>query len=153
MRLAGHPLHPMLVHFPVAFWTVATAAHVAATAGLAEVGWLAGLAGGAGLATAALAMIAGAAELPRIDRDSAAMRIATWHMMTMATVWLLYLVAFLLQGMAVSPESGPPPSASAANLIATASAVAGFVLMAGGGWLGGQLVYGHGVGVGDRRRG
>jgi len=26
LRLAGHPLHPMLVHFPIALWTLAVVA-------------------------------------------------------------------------------------------------------------------------------
>ena len=25
MRVFGHPLHPMLVHFPIAFWTLGSA--------------------------------------------------------------------------------------------------------------------------------
>ena len=34
MRLFGHPIHPMLVHFPIALWTVAAGAYVASAAGV-----------------------------------------------------------------------------------------------------------------------
>ena len=60
MRIAGHPIHPMLIPFPIAFFVATLAADIAfsqsgdpfwITAGR----WLLG----AGLVTAALAAIAG----------------------------------------------------------------------------------------------
>lgn len=143
MRIRGHPVHPMLVHFPVAFWTVAALAHVAAAAGLDEraIG-IARLADGAGLAVALLAMGAGLMELRTIEERSVALRVATWHMMTMAAVWFCFLAALLL-----SIASPAALDLRTAELAATASAVIGFLLMAVGGWLGGRLVYEFGVGV------
>ncbi|HEY7688667.1 MAG TPA: DUF2231 domain-containing protein [Dongiaceae bacterium] len=143
MRIRGHPVHPALVHFPIAFWTVAALAHVVAAAGLDERAMgLARLANGAGLAMALPAMAAGLMELRSIGEGSAAMRVATWHLTVMATVWLCFLVALLLSG-ASSAVIGSPT----AQLTAAASAVIGFLLMAVGGWLGGRLVYEFGVGV------
>ncbi len=97
MRLFGHPIHPMLVHFPIVFWTVATGAYVASAAGVTELAdRLAKFANGAGLLIAMLAMLVGLLELRTIDSRSEAMRAATWHMMVMATVWVCFLIALML---------------------------------------------------------
>ena len=97
MRLFGHPIHPMLVHFPIALWTVAVGAYVASAAGVTEpVDIIAKFANGGGLMLAMLAMLAGLLELRSIDSQSEAMRVATWHMMIMATVWVCFLVALML---------------------------------------------------------
>ena len=141
MRLFGHPLHPMLVHFPIVFWTVAAAAYIASAAGVTELAdVLAKFANGAGLIMAMLAMLAGLFELRSIDRSSEAMRVATWHLMIMATVWVCFLLALML------PMSTELDHATA-QLAAVACAVAGFLLMGVGGWLGGRLVYEFGIAV------
>jgi uncharacterized membrane protein len=140
MRIFGHPIHPMLVHFPIVFWTVAVGAYVASAAGLTEsIEAIAKFANGAGLVMAMLAMIAGLLELRTIDIRSEAMRVATWHMLVMATVWVCFLVALL----SISPEL----AGSTARLAVVAFAVLGFLLMAVGGWLGGRLVYEFGIAV------
>jgi uncharacterized membrane protein len=143
MRIGGHPVHPMLVHFPVAFWTVATAAYLAAAAGLDErAAGIANFSNGAGLIMAVFAVIAGLSELRRIEARSAAMRVATWHLMIMATAWFCFLLALLL---ATSAETAVERWAAQAG--AAAGAGIGFILMAAGGWLGGRLVYEFGVGA------
>ncbi|MFZ0764562.1 MAG: DUF2231 domain-containing protein [Bradyrhizobium sp.] len=144
MRLFGHPIHPMLVHFPIVLWTVAAGAYVAGAAGVTEpVAMIAKFANSGGLIMAMLAMLAGVLELRSISSQSEAMRVATWHMMIMATVWICFLVALML-----SISVGFDPST--AQLAAAACAVAGFLLMGVGGWYGGRLVYEFGVAVKDR---
>jgi uncharacterized membrane protein len=146
MRLFGHPIHPMLVHFPIVLWTVATGAYVASAAGLAgPAAAIAKFANSAGLTMAILAMIAGLLELRCIDSRTEAMRVATWHMIMMATVWICFLVALM---MSISPEL----DRSTAQLVAVACAVAGFLLMGVGGWLGGRLVYEFGIAVKDQTK-
>jgi len=142
MRLWGHPIHPMLVHFPVAFWTVATCAHLAEAAGIEAAAALARASNGAGLIVAALAMVAGLLELRAIESRSRAMQVATWHLMAMATAWFCFLLAWLLS---ISPAVAADPAL--ARRAGAVSAVAGFLLMGAGGWLGGRLVYEFGVGV------
>jgi uncharacterized membrane protein len=145
MRLFGHPIHPMLVHFPVAFWTVAAVAYVASAADVVEsADVIAKFANGAGLTMAMLAMFAGLFELRSIDSRSEAMRVATWHMMTMATVWVCFLVALML-----SISTGL--NRSTAQLATVACAVVGVLLMGVGAWLGGRLVYDFGVAVKGKR--
>lgn len=146
MRLFGHPIHPMLVHFPIVLWTVAAAAYVASAAGVTEsADAVAKFANAAGLMMAMLAMLAGLFELRAIDSRSEAMRVATWHLMVMATVWVCFLVALML-----SISTGLDQAT--AQLAALACAVAGFLLMAVGGWLGGRLVYEFGIAVKDRTK-
>jgi uncharacterized membrane protein len=141
MRFLGHPIHPMLVHFPIAFWTVAMLAYMSAAAGVGDPAHTtARFANAAALAMAALAMLAGLVELRSIDSRSAAMNLATRHMMVMATVWICFLFALMVPVF-------PDLDRSTARFAATALAGAGSLLMAVGGWLGGQLVYRHGVGV------
>jgi len=145
MRIFGHPVHPMLVHFPIVFWTVALVAYVASAAGVTEpVDGIAKYANGAGLIMAMLAMLAGLVELRTIENRSEAMRIATWHMMVMATVWTCFLLALLLS---ISGAADRSP----ARLAVAACAVVGFLLMGIGGWLGGRLVYEFGIAVKDRK--
>jgi uncharacterized membrane protein len=79
MRLWGHPIHPMLVHFPVAFWTVAALAYIADAAGVAGAAAAAKFGNAAGLIMALLAIAAGLIELRLIDSRSEAMRVATSH--------------------------------------------------------------------------
>ena len=97
----------------------------------------------AGLLMALLAMLAGGFELRTIDSRSEAMRIATWHMMLMATVWFCFLAALMLQVSAGLDRSMSP-------LVVAACAVAGFLLMIAGAWFGGRLVYDFGVAVKTR---
>lgn len=144
MRLLGHPVHPMLVHFPIVLWTIATVAYVTIAAGAGEPAMLvAKLANAAGLIVAILAMLAGALELRAIDKQSEAMQVAVWHMMIMATSWTCFVLAFVLS---VSTTL----SHSTAEFGAAAGAVAGFVLMGVGGWFGGRLVYEFGIAVKGR---
>jgi uncharacterized membrane protein len=146
MRIGGHPVHPMLVHFPVAFWTVAAAAYLAAAAGLDDRGiGIANFANGAGLIMAILAMIAGLSELRRLEARSEAMRVATWHLMVMATAWFCFLLALLLATAAETAIDRWTAQTGAA-----AGAGIGFILMALGGWLGGRLVYEFGVGAREK---
>src|SRR5437016_1158285 len=127
MRIFGHPVHPMLVHFPIVFWTVAAGAYIASAIEVTgSIEGIAKFANGAGLIMAMLAMIAGLIELRTIDSRSEAMRVATWHMMVMATVWVCFLVALMLS-VSVGLDG------STVHLAVVACAVAGFLLMGIGG--------------------
>ena len=133
----------MLVHFPIAFWTVAVGAYVAGAAGILEsFDGIAKFTNSAGLIIAMLAMVAGLTELRTIDSASEAMRVATWHMMIMAAVWICFLLALVLTNAA-----GGAMDRATAQLVAAAAAGVGFLLMTVGGWLGGRLVYEFSVGI------
>ncbi len=72
-RIAGHPIHPMIVSFPIAFYT-ATVAMLLAYIGTLEAFWyrVAMVANVAGIVTALLAVIPGAIDLYALPKDSRA---------------------------------------------------------------------------------
>lgn len=142
LRLGGHPVHPMLVHFPIALWTVAVALDAAgwispsATFPVAAFGCLA-----AGVVLAAIAMLAGFLDFVAIPRGHEAQGVAVSHMLAMGTAWLLFLSSLALRGWPPAPSVSPWASGVAG---------VGFIALAAGGWLGGKLVYGFGIGVASR---
>lgn len=132
-----HPLHPAVVHFPVACWSLATASDFASLwLGETAWQWSAGLlAVGCGMAV--LALVAGLIELVRVPEGDA-LRDAYLHMAAMLTAFALFTARLLLRQEGLQPL---PPDGVALVLDAL-----GFTALAVGGWLGGRLVYGHGVG-------
>jgi uncharacterized membrane protein len=138
MRLLGHPLHPMLVHFPIAFWSAGSFCDALTLAGLAQARPIAWLAIGAGDAVAILTMLAGMIDYAAIEDRivPAALR----HMAWMAGAWLLYTTAFVLRSDGLAPGIGPA-------LWPALLGFAGFAALLGGAWRGGDLVYRHGAGV------
>ncbi len=72
-RVAGHPIHPMIVSFPIAFYT-ATVAMLLAYIGTLEAFWyrVAMVANIAGIVTALVAVVPGAIDLFALPKDSRA---------------------------------------------------------------------------------
>jgi uncharacterized membrane protein len=79
-RVAGHPLHPMLVAFPLAFYT-ATVATLLVYIGTREAFWyrVAMIANLAGIATAVIAAVPGAIDVFALPRGSRARAIGLRH--------------------------------------------------------------------------
>ena len=133
-----HPLHPALVHFPVACWSLATAADIAGFR-FGDPAWhLAGVLLAIGLVMSIPALLAGMHELIRVAADSPAWPTIYLHMGAMSAALLLYAIN-LFARLDHTTLLAPGP-------IALACSVLGFVALALGGWLGGKLVYGHGLG-------
>lgn len=134
----SHPIHPALVHFPVACWTLASVADVAGL-WVGKSAWaLAGTLMIVGLVMAVPAMIAGVFEFVRIPDDGPAMGIVLWHMGAAMTALLLYGCSLLLR--LDHRQIGPPGS------VALGLSIAGLLVLLVAGWLGGTLVYRHGIG-------
>jgi uncharacterized membrane protein len=136
----AHPLHPALVHFPVACWSLATMGDVASLAfGDPRIWFVSNVLLVFGLIAALAAMTAGLFELGKIDERSAAMRVAYWHMCLVVIAWAMYALSLYmrLNGSTLIRPDG----------VAIALSVLGFLLLAAAGWLGGTLVYGYGIGV------
>jgi uncharacterized membrane protein len=132
-----HPLHPALVHFPIACWSLAVAADVAGHwLGEAAWGWSGGLLV-VGCSGAVVAMLAGMAEVPRVP-EGAPMRDAWVHMGAMLTALAFFLARLLLR-----LDHLQPLAPDRLSLLLDAG---GFVALVVGGWFGGRLVYDHGVG-------
>lgn len=135
--MGRHPLHPMLVHFPIACWSLAVVADMAALLlGVPAGQWAPGLLA-VGCATAVLAMLAGMLEVGRVP-EGAALRTLYAHMALMLLALCVFAARLFWgrqQGLVGMPDA-----------IALLLDGAGFALLAVGGWYGGKLVYSHGVG-------
>ncbi|HJW47255.1 MAG TPA: DUF2231 domain-containing protein [Lysobacter sp.] len=135
----NHPLHPALVHFPIACWSLATAAD-AVSLFWGEPAWkFAGLLLAIGTVAAIATMLAGFVELMKVDADSPAMRVANRHMLLAVIAWSCYAASLFLrlEGTTLR-EPGP---------VALGLSALGFAALCVTGWLGGTLVYEHGVGT------
>lgn len=139
-RLTRHPLHPALVHFPIACWTAAPVFDLLYLVVHAPLWWRCSywlLAIGTAMALAAMA--AGLFDLARLPGDHPGQRPAQRHLVLMGSAWTLFLFDLLLR----SPQQLPSPATAWAAF--ALSAIAFAVLLAGA-YSGAELVYRHGVG-------
>ena len=138
--MLGHPIHPAIVHFPIALFLSATIADLAWLAGLTSDTHLAAVLMAGGLAGGLLAMGAGMADLVRLDQKLVphAMR----HVAAVGLAWLGYAIALYLRkdNLMASTTSAPDAAAIAASIVSAP-------MLALGGWLGGRLVYTFGANV------
>lgn len=138
MAGARHPLHPAVVHFPVACWSLATFADIASLWLGQPAWWLAGVLMVIGTLAALAAMATGLIEFVRIEAGSPALRDANRHMLLVMAAWMLYATSLFLrlQDMALA----------APGAAALATSIAGFLCLGAAGWMGGKLVYQHRIG-------
>lgn len=139
-RLLRHPLHPALVHFPIACWTAVPVLDLLYLVLHAPLWWRCSywvLA--IGCVTALAAMALGLFDLMRLPAAHPGQRPAQRHMLLMGSAWTLFLFDLLLR----SPQH--LPSATMA-WTAFALSVAAFAVLLVGAWTGAELVYRHGVG-------
>jgi len=139
----GHPLHPPLTDATIGAYTTATVLGTLAFAGVSEgnltrAWWLALL---VGLGFTAFAALTGLADWLSITWRSPLWWTATWHMLSMlaATGFFALAAAFGHDRYAVGEMGGK-------TLIAT---LVGFAALTVGGWLGGAVVFTHGMRVLD----
>jgi uncharacterized membrane protein len=143
--LPGHPLHPPLTDATIGMFVLA--------AGLAVIGALGGIEDAAGkgcwlaliggLIVAAPTATTGFADWLRLEWGSDRWRTATLHMSAMVTAVILFALAAWLQHRGY--ERG---DVTTGGLVFS---VLGLVALSAGGWLGGTLVFVHGLRVIDTR--
>ena len=139
-RIAGHPVHPALVHFPVALWSATWFWDVLGASTGAEVWWQTGFwCLVAGTIMALPAAVAGAMDFAALGKDHPAEQIALRHMLLMGTALTVFIAALVVR-------AGPLPPAGGRLYAALALSSAGLALVAVGGWYGGRMVYQYGVG-------
>lgn len=133
--IARHPIHPMLIPFPIGLWVFSLICDIVRRSG-GSASWAdaAFYAIGIGVIGGALAAIPGLIDFLALPRERMK-SVAFWHMVINLTVETLFVIGFFLRR--ANPESG----------IAFALSIAGIVLLLVSGWLGGELVYVEGVGV------
>lgn len=134
-----HPIHPILVHFPIAAWIISTLGDITSLFTNEQVSWVAGVLLVIGTITALFAMVTGLIELSKIDSQNPAMKIANQHMMYIIISWSCYAVSLFLR-LDGTQLSQP-------GVFAIIMSVAGLIFLCIAGWLGGKLVYEHGIGV------
>src|SRR5699024_8327344 len=133
-----YPLHPTLVHFPVACWSLAVAAdYISLWSGTPTWRFTDGLIA-VGCVMALLAMLAGLLEIISIPEDGDAMRDAIIHAGFMIAALLLFGIRFMQGPYGLAPV--------APNMLSFILDAAGFLVLFIGGWYGGRLVYQHGIG-------
>ena len=139
-RIAGHPLHPALAHFPVGLWLAAVLWDLVGEWRSTEALWsqMSYWCLALGLAAALPAIATGLIEFFAIPRGGPAIDTATAHMMVMIGATALFGASWVLRANAGATTA---PTAWA---LALAFVGAGVLLF--GGWLGGTLVYCHAIG-------
>jgi len=145
MRLFGHPVHPMLVAFPIGLLALTPLFDALSCFGVmadaASAGYLCEL---AGLIGGGLAVITGFADFMKIPQsEHAAAKAAIIHASLALSMLSLFGVAFAVRG----------PRIAAATPLPLALEAAGAALIATTGWFGGHLVFSHGLGVDTRKPG
>lgn len=130
----------MLVHAPIACWSLTPVCDVLALGLNREEFWVvSAFLAAAGAVLGALAATAGSLDFERGHR--AAPKIAIAHAVLMGSAWVLSTIGALGRVAADYSPLSPP------HWWAIAAGVGALVLMVGGAWCGGEMVYGRGVGV------
>jgi uncharacterized membrane protein len=134
--IKGHPLHVMLIPLPLGLWIFSWVADLIYISGWGGEAWreVALYTLGGGVVGALLAAIPGYLDFRSLT-DPHSKKIGTWHMTLNLTIVLLFIVNFWMRAADLSWDGG--------FVLSTL----GVLLLGVSGWLGGELVYKHGVGV------
>jgi len=136
--IRNHPIHPMLIVFPIGLFIFSLVCDVVYHAGSANPFWkgMAFYSIGGGIIGALLAAIPGFIDYLSLP-EGVVRKTATLHM-----VMNLVVVAIFIFNLGLRYNAAPR-----SEILGVVLSVIGIGLMAGSGWLGGALVYEHGVGV------
>lgn len=141
-KLSGHPIHVMLVAFPIVFYTAATVGYSVFQFGNHDAFWfkLAYYMNVAGVATALLAAVPGMIDLTNVPRGNAARKRGGLHAGLNVTALIFFaIVAIKYNGMA----NNPPADA----MLAVALTILGSFLTMAAGFHGWELIARHKLGV------
>jgi uncharacterized membrane protein len=139
--LPGHPLHPPLTDATIGAYTFAFVAAILTKAGVAEhataqAWWLALV---VALCISVLTVLTGLLDWLSITSGTPLFRTATTHMLVMASASVCFLLAAIFGHacyVAADVSTGP--------FVLT---IVGFAVLMVGGWLGGAIVFVHGMRV------
>lgn len=134
--IAKHPLHPMLIALPIGMWVFSLACDVIALAtGAAAWSGMAYYAMAGGVIGALVAALPGLVDLFTLN-PSFVKRLGIWHMGVNLLVVVLFVIDLLWR-------RGGEPGAVGPFVLSLVA----ILLLGISGWLGGELVYVHGVAV------
>jgi len=133
-----HPIHPMLVYFPIACWSIATCIDVISPFYNLQQFEISGVLILIGLLLAFPAMLSGLIEIIKIDNASAAIAIVNKHMLFVLATWMFYAISLYIRfdKMVISQP----------DWLAITTSVFGFISLSIAGWYGGNLVYNYNIG-------
>lgn len=140
--IGGHPVHPMIIPFPIALWVFSLVADVIYLWRGNPVwrDWIAFYALLGGIIGAAVAAVPGVIDWMSL-KDKAVVKIANWHARLNVIALLIFAASFYLR-----TDSGSS-LVSGSYTIPVALSLLGVVLISISGWLGGEMVFKHGVAV------
>ena len=137
----GHPSHPPLTDFSIGTYTFAAIAAALGALGIAEDAagkamWLALV---VGLVVSAATIVTGVADYFKISSGTPLKRTATFHALANAAGSVCFMLAAFLQH-----DGYRAGEVTSGGLVAT---LVGFAFLSIGGWLGGTIVFVHGMRV------
>jgi uncharacterized membrane protein len=139
--LPGHPLHPPLTDATIGTYTFATICAFLDVLGISDEtaahAWALALV--VGLVVSAPTALTGLAEWLQIERGTPLRRTATTHLFAMVTATVLFLLTAV-----IGYSDGMDGIVASTPFVVT---LAGFVVLTAGGWLGGAIVFVHGMRV------
>jgi uncharacterized membrane protein len=138
----GHPLHPAIVHVPIALWVgslvmdILTLCNVGGNA-LVRTSFVAIL---FGLLSTAIVIPAGIAEWTQIKREKPAWKLALYHMLLNVLVAILLVISLILRLGDNFHADQVPMIPFTLNCLAN-------IVLGVSGYIGGRMVYDHGIAV------
>lgn len=139
--IAGHPIHPMLIPFPIALWVFSLVADIIYLwRGNPGWLWMARWTLLAGCLGAIAAAIFGIIDYLAIENKEVK-KVANWHARLNVLALLLFAASWYLR-----TENGSD-MVNDSLTIPVALSVIGVIAVSISGYLGGELVFKHGVGV------
>ena len=140
--IGGHPVHPMLIPFPIALWVFSLIADLIYfwrgnpvwRDYIAFYTLLGGIIG------AAVAAVPGFIDWLSL-KDREVVKIANWHARLNVMALLIFAASFYLR------TSGGSSLVRGSHIIPFVLSVLGVILITIAGWLGGEMVFRHGVAV------
>jgi uncharacterized membrane protein len=140
--IGGHPIHPILIPFPIGLWVFSLIADAIYLWRGNPVwrDWIAFYALLGGIIGAALAAVFGIIDWLSI-KDLEVKKTADWHARLNVIALVVFAASFYLR------TTGGASWVSGSYTIPVLLSVLGIILITISGWLGGELVFKHGVGV------
>ena len=140
--IGGHPVHPMIIPFPIGLWVFSLIADVIYLWRGNPIwrDWIAFYALLGGIIGAVAAAVPGLIDWLSI-KDKSVTKIANWHARLNVIALLIFAGSFYLRTTSGSSL------VSGNYTIPLVLSVLGVILITISGWLGGEMVFGHGVAV------
>ena len=140
--IGGHPVHPMIIPFPIGLWVFSLVADIIYLWRGNPVwrDWIAFYTLLGGILTAAVAAVPGLIDWLSL-KDRKVVKIANWHARLNVIALLTFAGSFYLRTTSGAALVG------ANHTVALVLSLLGVILIIISGWLGGEMVFKHGVAV------